>query len=246
MFSGGCAWVSLAPQLHHFSHFTVPIDGPLVRPLNEETILSKGAPHSRTRRSRIGGFSAVELAVSMTVLLILTAIAIPSLIRSIRAYQLNDAAGRFSDMLKFTRFEAVRRNTQVCFLMQQNGPGWTVGTSSNCGTAFDANGKQQVIGGFATPLPANTPGLPGQAAICNKLVNNAGPCLNATLSGVNNARVQFDARGAIRVGGAVFVFVFYFGSATDQEFGYRAVVLLPSGTTQVWTAPTGGPWQQLS
>jgi type II secretion system GspH-like protein len=190
----------------------------------------------------------VELAVSMTVLLILTAIAIPSLIRSIRAYQLNDAAGRFSDMLKFTRFEAVRRNTQVCFLIQQNGPGWTVGTSSNCGTAFDANGKQQVIGGFATPLPANTAGLPGQGAICNKLVNNAGPCLNATLSGANNATVQFDARGAIRVGGAVSsnVFVFYFGSATDQEFGYRAVVLLPSGVTQMWTAPAAGTWQQFA
>ena len=210
----------------------------------------RSALSSRTRRSRIGGFSMVELAVSMTVLLILTAIAIPSLMRSFRTYQLNDAAGRFSDMLKFTRFEAVRRNTQLCFLMQQNGPGagWTLGTSSNCGAAFDANGKQQVIAGFAAPLPANTAGLPGQAAICNKLVNNAGPCLFEGLSGTNNATVAFDARGAIRVGGAVspLVFVFYFGSANDQEFGYRAVVLLPSGVTQIWTGPAGGPWQQFS
>jgi hypothetical protein len=190
----------------------------------------------------------VELAVSMTVLLILTAIAIPTLMRSFRTYQLNDAAGRFSDMLKFTRFEAVRRNTQVCFLMQQNAPGWTVGTSSNCGPAFDANGKQQVVAGFATPLPGNTAGLPGQGAICNKLVNNAGPCLVDTLSGTNNATVTFDARGAIRVGGAVSpsMFVFYIGSANDQEFGYRAVVLLPSGVTQIWTGPAGGPWQQSS
>jgi len=94
--------------------------------------------------------------------------------------------GVFSDMLKFTRFEAVRRNTQVCFL-QQSGPGWTVGTSSTCGAVFDANGKRQVIAGFASPLPANTAGLPGQGAICNKLVNNSGPCLNGTLSGTNNA-----------------------------------------------------------
>jgi type II secretory pathway pseudopilin PulG len=189
----------------------------------------------------------VELVVSMAILLILTAIAIPSLMRSFRAYQLNDAAGRFSDMLKFTRFEAVRRNTQVCFL-QQSGPGWTVGTSSTCGAVFDANGKRQVIAGFASPLPANTAGLPGQGAICNKLVNNSGPCLNGTLSGTNNATVQFDARGAIRVGGNVSsnLFVFYIGSANDQEFGYRAVVLLPSGTTQIWTGPAGGPWQQIS
>ena len=190
----------------------------------------------------------VELAVSMTVLLILTAIAIPSLMRSFRTYQLNDAAGRFADMLKFTRFEAVRRNTQLCFRMQQNASDWTVGTSSTCGAAFDPNGKQQVIAGFATPLPANTAGLPGQAAICNQLVNNAGPCMDATLSGANNATVRFDARGAIRVGGNVSpsVFVFYFGSATDQEFGYRAVVLLPSGVTQMWTGPQGGPWQRFA
>jgi type II secretory pathway pseudopilin PulG len=210
--------------------------------------LSKSAPHPRTRRSRIGGFSMVELAVSMTVLLILSAIAIPELMRSFRAYQLNDAAGRFSDMLKFARFEAVRRNTQLCFLMQQGGPGWTLGTSSNCGAAFDATGKQQVLAGFATLLPATTAGLPGQGTICNKLVNNAGPCLTAALSGTNNAAVRFDARGAIRVGGNVSsnMFVFYFGSATDQEFGYRAVVLLPSGATQIWTASAGGPWQQLA
>ena len=46
----------------------------------------------------------VELSVSMTVMLILTAIAIPSLMRSFRTYQLNDAASRLADQLKFTRF----------------------------------------------------------------------------------------------------------------------------------------------
>jgi len=73
--------------------------------------LYKSAPNPRTRRSRIAGFSMVELAVSLTVLLILTAIAIPSLMRTFRTYQLNDAAARLSDILKFTRFEAVRRNS---------------------------------------------------------------------------------------------------------------------------------------
>jgi len=50
----------------------------------------------------------VELVVSMTVMLILTAIAIPTLMRSFRAYQLNDTATRLADMLKFTRFDPVR------------------------------------------------------------------------------------------------------------------------------------------
>jgi len=94
--------------------------------LNEETALYKSAPSSRTRRSRIAGFSMVELAVSMTVLMILTAIAIPSLMHSFRTYQLNDAASRLSDILKFTRFEAVRRNTPVTLQSSRTA---TIGTS---------------------------------------------------------------------------------------------------------------------
>jgi type II secretory pathway pseudopilin PulG len=192
----------------------------------------------------------IELAVSMTVVLILTAIAIPSMMRSIRTYQLNDAASRFADMLKFTRFEAVRKNRQVCFRMQQNGTAWTLGTDSTgigftCSGNFDPNGKQEVLAGFAALLPPG--GMPGQGPICNKLFNNGGPCLNTTLSG-NTGSVGFDARGAIRIGGTISanVYVFYFGNASDPEFGYRAVLLLPAGSTQIWTAPQGGPWQQIS
>jgi type II secretory pathway pseudopilin PulG len=216
--------------------------GQLVRPLNEEMTLQKSAPNSRTRRSRSGGFSMVELAVSLTVLLILTAIAIPTLMRSFRTYQLNDAAARLSDMLKFTRFEAVRRNTQVQFLMQQpSPPAWIIGVDSNGNSTIDLSEKQEVIAGFATLLPSGTP--PSPTAIVAKL---GGASLN-TLSG-STGSVTFDARGAIRVGGTVSanIFVFYIGSANDPESGYRAVILLPSGSTQIWTAPSGGTWQQIS
>src|SRR5882724_4257047 len=96
---------------------------PVVRP-NEETTLGRSATLSDTHRRRSRGFSMVELAVSLSVALILTAVAIPSLMRSIRTYQLNSAAARVSDMLKFTRFEAVRRNTQINFLMQTSVDGW--------------------------------------------------------------------------------------------------------------------------
>ncbi len=204
--------------------------------------MSRSAPISRTRRSRIGGFSMVELGVSLTVLLILTAIAIPSLMRSFRTYQLNDAAARLSDMLKFTRFEAVRRNRQVCFLMKQNATtgAWTFGTDSTCGGTLDANGKQQVIAGFATLLLPNQSGLPGQGPICS-LFKTTGPCLNDTLSGINGSTLTFDTRGAVS---GLIAYVFYVGSDADPEFGYRAVVLLPSGSTQIWTAPNGGTWQQ--
>jgi type II secretory pathway pseudopilin PulG len=191
----------------------------------------------------------VEMAVSLTVLLILTAMAVPSLMRSFRTYQLNDAAARLSDMLKFTRFEAVRRNTLINCQIKQILNIWTVWTTPNGNTTPLATEKQLLITGFATLLPSTQIGLPDQAPICNKVfgITNNGPCLDTTKSG-SNGTVTFDPRGAIRVGGSVSssVFVLYVGSDSNPEFGYRAVILLPSGITQIWTAPNGGAWQQLS
>ena len=203
--------------------------------------MSRSAPISRTRRRRMAGFSMVEMAVSLSVLLILTAIAIPSLMRSFRTYQLNDAAARLGDMLKFTRFEAVRQNRQVSFRMQQSGTAWVIGVDSNFNGTIDVNEKQEVIDGFATLLTSGT--APSPTAIIAAL----GGASLTTLSG-NPGSVTFDARGAIRVGGNVSatIFVFYIGSVADPEFGYRAVILLPSGSTQIWTAQSGGTWQQIS
>jgi type IV fimbrial biogenesis protein FimT len=207
-----------------------------------ETALGRSRKYSRTRRSYSSGFSIVELAVSLTVLLILTAIAIPSLMYSFRTYQLNDAATRVSDMLKFTRYEAVRRNTQVQFLMQTSADGWNVGTDSNGNSTLDPGETQQVITSFATIL---TSAPTATTAITAKL--GVGSMTTMSTSG---SSITFDARGAVRVSknGVVSntVYAFYIGSTTDPEFGYRAVILVPSGNIQIWTAPAGGPWQQVS
>ncbi len=179
----------------------------------------------------------VELAVSLTVLLILTAIAIPSLMRALRTYQLNDAAARLSDMLKFTRFEAVRRNTQVNFLILPSGTDWIAGTDSNNNGSFDPTEKQILINGMVTLLPSGTP--PSPASILATL--GATSSLDASKSGAAGI-LTFDARGAVS---PLAAYVLYLGSANSPEFGYRAVILLPSGATQIWTAPSGGTWQRV-
>ncbi len=178
----------------------------------------------------------VELAVSLTVVLILTAVAIPSIMRSFRTYQLNDAAARLSDELKFTRFEAVRRNTQINCQIQQFGTNWIVWTDSINNGAVDPIEKQILISGFVTLLPSGAP--PSSASITSKLGANS---TLTTLSGANGT-VTFDARGAVL---SLTAYVFYLGSAANPEFGYRAVILLPSGAIQIWTAPAGGTWQRI-
>jgi type II secretory pathway pseudopilin PulG len=208
--------------------------------------LLKSATRSGTPRSAIAGFSIVELVASLSIMLILTAIAIPTLMRSFRTYQLNDAATRLAAMLKFTRFEAVRQNKQVNFMMQVSGTGWLVGTDSNHNNnntgPLDPYEKQELIAGFATLLPSGV--APPPTAITTAL----GGATLTTKSG-SVGTITFDARGAIRtaIGGSVSgsTYVFYIGSQIDLEFGFRAVILLPSGSTQVWTAPNGGPWQRV-
>ncbi len=133
----------------------------------------------------------VELAVSMAVLMVLTAIAIPSLMHSFRTYQLNDTAARLSDMLKFTRFEAVRKNKAVPFQLQQFGNDWVAWEDPDNDANLDATEKQVRISGFVTLLPAGG-GPPVPTAITNALnVGGLAP------TPANPGPLQFDARGAV-------------------------------------------------
>jgi Tfp pilus assembly protein FimT len=177
----------------------------------------------------------VELAVSICIMLVLTAVAVPSLMRSLRTYQLNSAAAGVSDILKFTRFEAVRKNQKVSFLLAPSGSGWVVWAGPGTDTAPSSLEKQDLISGFAslvtTGLPAG-PTVAGSGAL-NMLSGSI--CTPACFS--------FDARGAVS---PLQAYVLYVGSVNDPDPGYRAVVLLPSGNTQTWTAPSGGPWQKVN
>jgi type II secretory pathway pseudopilin PulG len=205
--------------------------------------LGRSAKLSGIHASRMAGFSMVELAVSLCVVLIMSAIAIPTLLQSLRSYQLNDSAARLSDILKFTRFEAVRRNTQISFRFQQFGNDWNVWADTIVNAAPDPTEKQFLITGWIALLPAGGP--PAPTAITAAL----GGAPPVTVSG-SPGSFAFDARGAVRtgIGGglAPSVYVFYLGGPTNPEFGYRAVVLLPSGSTQVWSAPAAGPWHRVS
>jgi len=57
--------------------------------------------------------------------------------------------------------------------------------------------------------------------------------------------VRFYQRGAVS---PAVVYVLYVGNTSASYGGYRAVVVLPSGSVQVWTYAGGasGIWQQVS
>jgi Tfp pilus assembly protein FimT len=189
---------------------------------------------SKSKR-QMRGYSIVELLVSMGIILTFSAFAVPSLLRSYRNYQMDDAASRVASQLKFTRFEAIRRNSNTNCLNKPQGAQnlltmFTQDTKANANV--NPNEKQIVFSGPGKLLDST--GVPNSAALT--AAANAGPL--TTISPANGT-VTFDNRGA-KVGGGASVY--WIGAV---NYGYRAVIVLPSGSVQVWSSASGA-WQLLS
>jgi hypothetical protein len=54
--------------------------------------------------------------------------------------------------------------------------------------------------------------------------------------------VQFDARGAVNPGN---VTVFYLNAPGSPDSGFRAVLLMPAGSIQIWSGDSAGNWLQM-
>jgi prepilin-type N-terminal cleavage/methylation domain-containing protein len=208
----------------------------------EENALEQRAKFSRPRLMVNHGFSMVEMVVSVAVLLVLAAISLPSLTRAFASYQLSDAAARLAGTLKFARYEAIRLNKPVDCEIQQSGTGWLAYADTNRNGVADPGETQDAITAQVTLLPAGG-GLPDPSPIAAAL--GASGLALTSISGAN-AMITFDARGAVTTGNGANVYVLYLGNGTGSDLGYRAVVVLPSGMVHVWTASSGGAWQQVS
>jgi prepilin-type N-terminal cleavage/methylation domain-containing protein len=198
---------------------------------------------AKSRHDR--GFSMVELLVVLLIIMIVSGIAVPQIVATLRSYQVSSAASQVADAIKFSRFEAIRRNSNTSFLASPLGTRWAVGTDSNGNAALDVSERQYDMSGNMTLLTAAAVPTSGTLAAALNV-----PAITV-LSG--NAAVQaiaFDPRGAVNfaasAGGVTTVYVFYVGPAFQSTQDYRAVVVMPSGITQVWTGNALTAWRQLS
>lgn len=195
----------------------------------------------RKRTNSARGVSLVETLVVMAVAAVILAIATPSFLQAYRGYQVDNAASQVAAVLKATRFQAIRLNTQVNFDVRAAGGQTRIWGDSNV-PVNDGNEQtsepQTLLGGnvnlVAAGVVPNTAGLAAAIGV---------PVLTAT-SPVNGQDV-FDGRGAANPA-APGVFVLYVGNTTIPAVGYRAVVLMPSGSVQVWTVDSTGAWRQPS
>jgi len=191
-----------------------------------------------SKRIASRGFSLIEVVIALAVILILSAVALPAFVKAYRMYQLTDAATQFAGLLKFTRFEAIRLNTNVSCLIQQVAsvpPVTNTWADSDGDGVEDPNEKQLVFSGTVNLVPAGAvPNAAGLAAAASV------PAL-ATVP-LANGVVTFDRRGAVN---PAQVYVFYLSNQNDPSVGERAVILLPSGSVQIWQADSLGNWVSL-
>jgi prepilin-type N-terminal cleavage/methylation domain-containing protein len=200
------------------------------------------------RRSPRNGFSLVELVLSLAVLLIITTLAIPVVVRSLQTYQLNSTASQLAGMLKFAKFDAIRQNTHVNFQILQSSTNWIVWVDSNGDNLANGAEPQMVIpiAGNDTLLPASSVPSPNPIA----LTLGAGNSLYTWTVLSGNGSITYDQRGVVvsSPGGpvATTITALYLGNPNDPSSGYRAVITLPSGAVQVWTCSSAGNWQRIS
>ena len=191
---------------------------------------------NRANRTSFAGFTTVELVVAVAVILIISGVALPSFLRSYRTYQLNDGATKTANLLKLTRFEAIRRNTPVSCQLRQAGQDTSFWVDSNGNTNMDASETQVVFTGAVLPIPSGS--APGAGALAAAV-----GVPSVTFVSPTNATVTFDQRGAVNPAAVSAIFV---GNTAVPNLGSRAVVLLPSGSVQVWSADAGGAWHLLN
>ena len=183
------------------------------------------------------GFSILELMVVVTVIMVVSAVALPSFIRAYRTYQLDSAASQVAGVLKYTRYEAIRLNVTAAAPLAARTlvtvAGTNVYTDINNSNTLQITEKQILFSREVNLVAAGTP--PGGLAAAVGVVA-------LTNIPVTGGVIAFDQRGAI-VPAAVNVL--YIGNTALPNLGNRAVIVLPSGSIQTWSTDAAGNWRQL-
>jgi prepilin-type N-terminal cleavage/methylation domain-containing protein len=186
------------------------------------------------------GFTLVEIVAAVAISLVICAIAVPNAIKSYQMYQLNDAATQVAGILKFTRYEAVRRNSSInCVNSQPTTNGQANLWADDNGDGVEQSTERQILLDSTATLVSSS-AVPNTSALASAI-----GATSLTLTAVNttSGSVTFTQRGAVSFGGnAQTVYVYYIGNSANS--GYRAVIVLPSGSIQVWTYVNS--WQQVA
>jgi type IV fimbrial biogenesis protein FimT len=183
------------------------------------------------RAAKIAGYSLVEMMVTLTVGLILVAVALPTMVGAIQSYRLNSTSQQIANLIELTRFTAIRRNAVMSMQMAVN----------NGSTVFFVD-----LNGNGTPDP-NEPMviMPSDMQLANNQPLTPGPAsfgFAPTQNFVN--QIGFDYRGTVNypAGGPIAAYFLAVGYVNQAQYGSRAITVTPMGQTKVWKTVGTGTW----
>jgi Tfp pilus assembly protein FimT len=187
--------------------------------------------------SQSSGFSLIELVGVVSTVLVLVAMAVPSLTRSSQVYRLSAQLRAIEGELQNVRFTAINRNRPASLLFSTDGT-WCFPDVDGSGTI---SGNEQAIwgtpGGFTLNCPAPSPALTAA---------NLGTTLDPIL--LPNRGVAFTPRGTVvqvsssqtptsaKLSAPVVVYL------RDSQNNYAAVTLTPAGRIRSWVL-SGTSWK---
>lgn len=176
--------------------------------------MSHTLPHAN--RINHSGFTLIELLVALAVLAILTGLAAPSFIATVRDNRLVTQTNEFIGALHLARSEAVKRNEDVVVCKSSDG--------ATC------NNSLSWADGWLVFVPQEDD---------DKLVLRVGPALDGdntvvASSGLDN-RVTYSSRGMASVEGGTWQFCDVRGAASAHS-----VILKPSGRPKIAKTMHGG------
>src|SRR5438309_11911679 len=147
---------------------------------------------NRGRHSPSRGFSMIELVVVLVGILITSAITAPSFMRAYQYYQVSNAATSMANVIKYTRYEAIRLNTPINCVIGPAPVGTMAWTDSIANLVPD-NVERQVT--FRPVITLLAPASLQPGALANLLLAaNVGRLIRP---GNAAAQVQSGQRGAV-------------------------------------------------
>lgn len=146
-------------------------------------------------KNRSHGFTLVELLITIAILGILMAIALPSYQQFVLNTRMTTQANEFLTMLNFTRSEAVKRNTRVTMCKSSDGTGCLVTALTASPASWQPGWIVFVDGSTAGIVDGTDTILRVQGALTRGSTFLANANLVNYVSFVSNGRTQLDNGG---------------------------------------------------
>ncbi len=148
------------------------------------------------------GFSVTELLVVVTIILVTTAAATPTLVRTVQRYRAEASARNIANIIMRARLEAIKRNQRLStiFVPPSGGKGARYGIDLNGNGVLDATEPQIMAASGVTFWQDNTPAIPPTTGLPADYTSLAAP--TAPSGGPTSYSVSFSPQGTVVVNNA--------------------------------------------